>query len=182
MNTDVCSCRSSTVWHLAPGQRLMLSTPSPISYGIWTQTQSMRSECCWPDPEREARANLDHRLLPAPNVQVGHWLAHTGDAWATRPLVTGRVKPTEPWSAQESVSLYISIKERREQMHSYHQIYSTLNPFFFVFLIFSFFSTPHFCCHAPVSSPFFSSLLLSGWRVEMLFDICRNKWLKQKYG
>lgn len=74
MKIDAFSCRLSTAWHPAPGRRLMLSTPPTISYGIWTQTQSMRSECCWPDQEREGRANLDPPWSPAPNVQVGHWL------------------------------------------------------------------------------------------------------------
>lgn len=74
MKIDALSCRLSTVWHPAPGRRPILSTPPTISYGIWTQTQSMRSECCWPDQEREERANLDPPWSPAPNVQVGHWL------------------------------------------------------------------------------------------------------------
>lgn len=74
MKIDALSCRLSTAWHPAPGQRLMPSTPPTISYGIWTLTQSTRSECCWPDQEREGRANPDHPLSPAPNVQVGHWL------------------------------------------------------------------------------------------------------------
>lgn len=89
MKIDVLTCRLSTAWLLAPGRRLMLSTPPTISCGTWTQTQSMRSECCWPDQEREGRANLDRRLLPAPNVQVGQWLTGTeGDVHGTGFLIT----------------------------------------------------------------------------------------------
>lgn len=88
MKIDVLTCRLSTAWHLAPGRRLMLSTPPTISCGTWTPTQNMRSECCWPDQEREGRANLDRRLLPAPNVQVGHWLTGTeGDVHGTGFLI-----------------------------------------------------------------------------------------------
>lgn len=68
---SILSNRLSTVWHLAAGQRLMLWTLLTTSYGILTQTQSMRSGSYWPDQEREVPGNLVRRSLLGPNVQVG---------------------------------------------------------------------------------------------------------------
>lgn len=108
MKIDVLTCRLSTAWLLAPGRRLMLSTPPTISCGTWTQTQSMRSECCWPDQEREGRANLDRRLLPAPNVQVGQWLTGTeGDVHGTGFLITSIPNISPPLLVEfNSVNFY----------------------------------------------------------------------------